>query len=69
MINKSNLRYALKSKINKQFLSNLFEDKHAKQFQQEIYKNDTCYSYSSIEIARDIAKQLEAGVITINELN
>lgn len=58
------MKYAIKSKVNGKYLSNLFEDEHSKIFQgQELDSN--IYYWNVKEIAEKLAVENNAIVIEV----
>lgn len=55
--------YAIQSSINGRYLSNLFEDDHAKTFQAVSPNGRDAYRYSDKKTAQSAARQL-CGIVT-----
>jgi hypothetical protein len=59
------IKYAIRSKLNGKYLSNLFEDTHAKTFQASEPKSGAAYFWNIKQIAESIAQNENGEVIEV----
>ena len=60
------MKYYIQSNKTGKYLSNLFEDRHAKQFQEAKPIAGKCYYYETKQIALDVAAQLNGAIVAID---